>query len=82
MNSIKRSVVEVVDRIQAPTPTHFKRIIIFGLVLVIIGLGLILVAACFPSPTWLAIKGELANKCIEIGLTMAGVSITARDDKK
>lgn len=79
--NIQRTINQVVDRIEAPTPTHFKRIIRFGLGMVVVGFILIFLAALFPTPAFLAIE-KAADKLIYVGLSMTGVSITARDDKK
>lgn len=79
--NIKRSIDEVVERVNAPTPVHFQRLIRFGLGLIILGLVLIFLAALFPIPAFLALE-KIADKIIYIGGSIAGISITARDDKK
>jgi vacuolar-type H+-ATPase subunit I/STV1 len=76
-----KQIQEVVERVKVPTPTHFKRIIVFGLALVILGFIILLIAAIWPTPTLLAIEQKMFWPLVNIGTAMAGVSITARKDK-
>ena len=68
---------EVIERVKAETPTHFKRVRTFGLILAGIGIACKIALAIFPAtmPVGIAL---LVPELISIGLTMAGVAQTAR----
>lgn len=79
LQKTKKIAVEVKDRWTAETPTHFKRIKKAGYILAGVGTCIKIMAAIFP-PTMPAGLVALAPELIGIGLTVAGVSKTARVD--
>ena len=68
---------EVVERVQAETPVHFKRVRTFGLILMGVGILAKVVLAIFPGTMPIGIAA-LAGDIIWLGGGMAGVATTAR----
>jgi len=74
---MKAPVHEVYERVRAPKPTHFKRVIVFGLILVALGVIMLIIAALLPYPPYIALE-KVADKIMYIGGGLAGASVTAR----
>jgi hypothetical protein len=74
---MKAQIKEVIQRVQAESPTHFKRFANFGYVL--IGLGILGKAACllFPATIPIGIAG-LAADIIWLGAGISGTAITSK----
>jgi len=68
---------EVGERVKQETPTHFKRIRTAGLTAAGVGIAIKIAAALFPATMPIGIIA-LAPELIYIGLSVAGVSQTAK----
>lgn len=74
---MKSQIKEVIERTASETPTHFKRVRNFGLGIAGLGVVFKIALVIFPGTTVVGLA-SLAPELITIGLTMAGVSQTAK----
>jgi hypothetical protein len=74
---MKAQIKEVIERVKTETPTHFNRLKKFGLGLAGTGLLVKLALAVFPGTMPIGLAA-IAGDLVYVGLTMAGVSITAK----
>ena len=74
---MKKQIKELKERVKSETPQHFKKARKYGLYCAGLGIALKIGLAVFPAtmPLGLAL---LAPELITIGLTIAGISQTAR----
>ena len=75
MKDLKILTSNLTNRVKAETPSHFKRFRKYGLIAAGLGVAIKLVAVFIVPPVGLV---ALAPELITIGLTVAGVSQTAR----
>lgn len=79
MKTLNEQTKELKDRVLSDTPTHFVRFGNFGVIIAGAGIVVKIAAAIFPATMPIGLV-SLAPELIAIGLTITGVSQTAKKD--